>query len=111
VKRHHDQGNSYRRKHLIVDVSGLAYSFRDLFHYYHEGMHGGMPSAVTVAEGYILRHRESGEGSKRGRGAVGEAGGRKRDWVWYGFFKTLKPTLRDTLPPTRPQLLQQGHIP
>jgi hypothetical protein len=29
----------------------------------------------------------------------------KAHWKWYTFFEILKPTLNNTLPPTRPHLL------
>jgi hypothetical protein len=38
VKRHHGQGNSYKRKSLM----GLAYSFRGLVHNHHGRKYGGV---------------------------------------------------------------------
>jgi hypothetical protein len=38
VKRHHDQGNSYKGKYLI----GVAYSFRGSVHYHHSEKHGSI---------------------------------------------------------------------
>ena len=37
VKRHHDQGNSYKENIYLI---GVAYSFRGSVHYY-GGQHGG----------------------------------------------------------------------
>ena len=65
MKRHHDQGNSYARKHL---TGGLIYSFRGLAHYHHGSMHG----SGSVAESNILvLRRGGGRGGGGGRGEDG----------------------------------------
>lgn len=51
VRRHHDQGRTYERKHL---VGGLAGSSRDLVHYHDGREHGGMEHGGEEVESYIL---------------------------------------------------------
>jgi hypothetical protein len=49
VKRHQDQSNSYKRKHL---TGRIVCSFRGVVHSYHGGEHGSMNGAGAVAERY-----------------------------------------------------------
>ena len=42
VKRHHDQGSSYKRKQQLE----LVYSFRGLVHYHHGRKHGSTQEDV-----------------------------------------------------------------
>jgi hypothetical protein len=44
VKRHHDQSNSYKEKHLI----GAGIQFRGLVHYHHGGKHGSMQADMML---------------------------------------------------------------
>ena len=45
VKRHHDHGNSYKEKHLILLK---AYSYRGLVYYHNPGEHGSMQIGVVL---------------------------------------------------------------
>lgn len=58
VRRYHDQGNCYKRKHLI---GGIAYHFRGLVHYHYDGEHGSM-QVRTMVENYIIIHRQRDSG-------------------------------------------------
>ena len=51
VKRHHDQGNSSKGKHL----SGVAYSFRGLV-YYHGRTHRGMQTDMVLEKELRVLH-------------------------------------------------------
>lgn len=51
VKRHNDHRNSYKGKPFI----GLAYSFRDLVHYYGE-KHGSMQAHTILEEELRVLH-------------------------------------------------------
>jgi hypothetical protein len=53
VKRHHDQGNFYSRKHLKI-----AYSFRGLVHHYHGRKHGSVQADMVLARELIVIHLE-----------------------------------------------------
>ena len=44
VKRHHDQGNSYKGKHFRV----AQLQFRGLVHYHHGGKHGSTQAAMVL---------------------------------------------------------------
>jgi hypothetical protein len=44
VKKHCDQGNSYKRKHLI----GAGLQLQKLVHYYHGGKHGSMKADMVL---------------------------------------------------------------
>jgi phenylalanyl-tRNA synthetase beta subunit len=50
VKRHCDQGNSYKRKHIL----GLTDSFRGLA-YYHGGKHGSVQADMMLEMLRVLR--------------------------------------------------------
>ena len=78
VMKHHDQGNSCKRKHL---TGGFAYSIGGLDHYHHGEEHGGMHVSGARTESYIHRQREGererevkGKGRKRERERRGERG-------------------------------------
>jgi hypothetical protein len=67
---------------------GLAYSFRDLIHYRHEG---------SIQADMVLE--------KELRVSYGSAGSMRREilgWAWA--FQTSKLITSDALPPTRPHL-------
>jgi hypothetical protein len=49
VKRHHDQDNSYKGKHLIG-----AYYFRGLLHYRHGRKHGSMQADMVLEEPRVV---------------------------------------------------------
>ena len=53
IKRLHDHGNFYERKHASV---GLLISFRALVHYHHGRKNGGKHNAGAVAENSVLFH-------------------------------------------------------
>ena len=55
VKRHHDYGNSYKRKRLI---GWLAYSFRGEVHYHHAGKYGGRHDAGVAESPIPCRQQE-----------------------------------------------------
>jgi hypothetical protein len=85
VKRHHDHGYSYTGKHLIA-VCMQFLSFSPLSSWWH----AGRPGAGEAAEG----------------STSGSSGSRKKETVaWTRLFEISKPTLHDTLAPTRPHLL------
>jgi hypothetical protein len=44
VKRHHDQGHSYIRKHF----GGAGLQFQSLVYYYHGGKYGGMQADMVL---------------------------------------------------------------
>ena len=44
MKRHHDHGNSYERKHLV----GAGLQFRGLVHYLHGVKHGSMQAVLML---------------------------------------------------------------
>lgn len=74
MKRHHDQGNSFKRNHFnrgLLTVSG------GLVHYCHVGEHGRVQErAREIAENYIsirCRQREVGVG---------------KDWAWHAFLES-----------------------
>jgi hypothetical protein len=71
---------------------GLAYSFRDLIHYYHGGMHGSMQADMVLEkELRVLHpHRQQAE---------------RHTLDLTRTLETSKPAPGDTLPPTRPDLL------
>lgn len=81
----HDHSTAYNGKHLI----GLTYSFRWLHYYHHAGEQGGMQADMVVESS-----------------TAGSEGSRKRKPLGLAWaFDTSEPTLSDTLPSTRPQLL------
>lgn len=85
MKRPYDQGNYYKRKHLLVvclQAQRLAYSY---YSYSYCGEHGGRPGAGEVAESYTLIQRQ-----------------RERDCACHGL---LEPNPGDTLP------LTMSHLP
>jgi hypothetical protein len=45
MKRHYDQGNSYKDNYLI----GAGLQFRGLVHYHHVGKHGSMQAELLDA--------------------------------------------------------------
>ena len=47
VRRHHNHGNSYKRKQLMKVV---ASNFRGLVHYHHTGERGGWESGSAQAD-------------------------------------------------------------
>jgi hypothetical protein len=51
VKRHHDQGNSYKIKHL----TGTGLQFRGLVHYYHVRKHGSIQADMVLEKPSIQR--------------------------------------------------------
>lgn len=64
MKRHHEQHNYYKRKHLI---GGSVFIFRGLVYFHHGREHGGMQADTgAVAESYILMCKQrGGEGRER----------------------------------------------
>ena len=52
VKRYHDHGNSYKRKHLIR----AAYSFRGLIYYHPGKKHGGMQVDLVLEKEQRVLH-------------------------------------------------------
>lgn len=47
VKRYHDHGESYKRKHLI---EVLAWTLRGVVHYRHDREHGGLEFGYVQAD-------------------------------------------------------------
>jgi hypothetical protein len=82
VKRHHEQHNYYKRKHLI---GGSVFIFRGLVYFHHGREHGGMQADTgAVAESYILMCKQrGGRGGREGSG-VGET-----LRFWHGLIQTL----------------------
>jgi hypothetical protein len=64
VKRHYDQGNSYKRRHF----TGVVYSFRGLVHYHHGRKHGSMQADMVLEKELRVLHLDL------------QAGG---DWIPY----------------------------
>jgi hypothetical protein len=81
VRRHHDQGHSNKGQQL-----GLAYSFRGLVHYYHDGKYGNVQTNLVLQELRVL-HLDPQE-------RIGFQAARR---------SVSKPT------PTVTHFLQQGH--
>jgi hypothetical protein len=44
MKRHHDHGNTYKRKHLI----GASLQFSGLVHYHHDREHGSKQVDIVL---------------------------------------------------------------
>ena len=92
MKTLHSHSNSFKGKHWI----GLAYRFRGLVHYCHGRKHGGMQADIA---------REGAESS------TSELEGRRKAFIGTGLsIWTLKAHPSDTLLPTGPHLLPQGHM-
>ena len=99
LQRHHDHGYSYKRKHLLragLQVQRFSQLSSLWEAWWHAGKHG------------------AGEGAKSS--TSGSISSRKRQWATRPgfcfcrlFLKTQNPSSRDTLSPTKPFLLQQGH--
>jgi len=90
VKRHHDQGNAYKRKQLIGGLLTILEGSSMII------MAGGKQTDM-VPEQYLRASHPYQQGS-----------GRERDWLDMGF-EIPKPTFSNTSSPTRPHPLQQGH--
>jgi hypothetical protein len=56
VKRHHNQGNSYKKKAFSW---GFAYSFRDLIHYYHSRENDITHGIVSLSTEKMKRQTET----------------------------------------------------
>ena len=56
-KKHHDQSNSYKGKHLV----GAGLQFRGSVHYYHGGKHGIMQADVVLEKELRVLHLDSKE--------------------------------------------------
>ena len=52
VKRSHDQGNSYKGKHL----TGAALQFRGSVHYHHDGKYGSMQADMVLEKELRVVH-------------------------------------------------------
>jgi hypothetical protein len=65
VKRHHDQGNSYKGQHFI----GAGFQFRGSVHYHRGGKHGGLQADMVLEEPefYILIHKQQEAGFHTGQ--------------------------------------------
>ena len=83
MKRHHDHGNSYNIKKILL---GLAYSFRDSVHY-----HGGKHGCVLEEPRIDLKAAEGGLCAML------------RHSLGTGNLKALPHS--DTLPPSRSHLI------
>jgi hypothetical protein len=46
MKRHHDNSNSYKEKHLI----GVGLQIKGLVHYLHDGKHGSIQTGMVQEE-------------------------------------------------------------
>ena len=111
VKRHHDQGNSCKKK------CGLVYSLRGLVYYHCGGEHDDTQVDMVWRSSwefyiFIHRQRESKKGGKERRVKGGKDGGRmewrrerERERYWHGFLKSKSPHPSDILPLTRAHLL------
>jgi hypothetical protein len=106
VKRYHDQGNSYKRKHL----TGASLQFQRFSHYHHGWKHDSLQADIVLEEPRALhfdlkvaRRTLSSVGRQQETGIPHWAELECRD------LKTCPH--RDKLPSKRPQQLQQGHTP
>ena len=52
MKRHHDQGNSYKGKHLI----GAGLQFRGSVHYHHGRKHGSIQADMVLEKELRVMH-------------------------------------------------------
>jgi hypothetical protein len=52
VKKHHNQGNSYKYKHELR----LVYRFRGSVHYYHTRKHGSMQADMGLKKELRILH-------------------------------------------------------
>jgi hypothetical protein len=89
VKRHHDQGNSYKGQQLI----GSPYSFRDSVHYYHGRKHGSIQADVGLEKLKVLQLDL-------------KATSRLLYWAELELWSLNIHTHSDTLPLTRLHFLQ-----
>jgi hypothetical protein len=55
MKRHHDQSNSYKEKHL-----GMDYGFRGLVHYHHVRKHGELKADMILEKKLRVLHLDPG---------------------------------------------------
>ena len=94
VKRHHDQGNSYKGKHLIeVDLQ-----FRSSVHHHHDRKHGSIQAGLVLGEWRVLCS-DSKTARRRRRLSLPY-------WAELEHQEPLKALLyNDTLPPIRPHPL------
>lgn len=92
LKRCHGQGNSSKRKHVI----GAGLQFRSLVHF-HGRKHGGVQSDMVLKSRWKFYNR-----------ICGQQAGKTRVWLEY-LKPQIPPTPSDTLPQTKPHLLQKGH--
>jgi hypothetical protein len=94
VKRH-DQGNSYKGKHLV----GAGLQFRSLVHYHHDGKHSSRQADVVLEELRVLHFDlQVAEGNCMTRGSL-------------SIYNLKAHPHSDTLPPTRPHLLKKATPP
>jgi hypothetical protein len=86
MKRHHNHGNSDKRKHF----TGTDLQFRGLVHCHHGRDHETMQADLALERNQGVLHLDPQQQGLE-------------------HLKTVKPTVSETLPPNRPHPLQQGH--
>ena len=91
MKRHYDQGNSYKEKHLIR--AGLQ--FEVLVHYYQVGKHDGIQIDVVVDKELKVLQLDP----------LATQGDFVPHWYGLSIFYLKAHHHSDTLSPTRPHLL------